>query len=817
MHSRSHLILLAGLALASSFAPLLAAPVVSRLTPPSGLFSFGDPNPPIIARFLPGQRFDLQATVQPDGGTTIAKIEFLVDGILVDRAVALTPATFDATPVLVPVPRLPEGSTVGTTRAYSSILPGVHQLSVRATQSNGAIVTATGNFEIVSFGPGNPLTRARNVIVLIGDGMGIAHRTAARIMGMGISQGKALAPLAMDQFPVTGIVSTHSLNSIVTDSAPGSSCYSSGNKNNNNQEGVFPDDTADKFDNPRTEYMGEYLARTAGKSLGIVTTADVFDATPAAWAVHTQDRGAGTGICDQYLDEAVAKSNLTVLLGGGRKWFLPSTTPGSSRVAASDYVLPAELAAGWDVPRGALDPSRDLIAEFQAKGFRYAANSTQLAAIPAGTDRLLGLFTLSNMNVALDKINGRRGNATVVNDYGFPDQPMLDEMTDKALQVLSRNPAGFVLMIEGASIDKQAHNMDTERWILETIEFDRAVERCRRFALANPDTLVVITADHECAGVNIIGATTVTNSNLLQRVAVGGVASVRDGAFGTYESAGFPNYRMLPDGFPQSTDVDRRMLVGYAGNGDRYEDWLTNAQPLRDSQQPFNGVAPLNAYPSGPLQRDVAGGFLVTGQIYSQSLTPATTVQSAVHTASDIPLSALGAGASLFSGTMDNTDVFFRTMQAVLVGTPALTPPPVNGQRSAADRLVNVSNRGFVGTGAQTMISGFVIDGTQPRTLLIRAVGPGLARYGVTGVLADPVLTILNGANSVIFANDNWETNPNVEALRTTSRLVAAPPLDAGSRDAALLVTLPPGTYSAQVSGISGGTGIALIEIYEAP
>ena len=817
MHQPTRFVLAAVLAIATASISLTAAPVVSRLTPPSGLFSFADPKPPIISRFLPGQRFDLQATVQPDSGTTITKIEFLVDNVLVSRPVALTPATFDPTPAVVPTQPLPEGSTVGTTRAYSSNLPGVHQLTVRATQSNGAIVTANGNFEIVRFGPGNPLARARNVIVLIGDGMGIANRTAARIMAMGISQGKALAPLSMDQFPFTAIVSTHSLNSIVTDSAPGASCYSTGNKNNNNQEGVFPDDTADKFDNPRTEYMGEYLARTTGKSLGIVTTADVFDATPAAWAVHTQDRGAGTGICDQYLDEAVPKANLSVLLGGGRKWFLPATTPGSTRADASDYVLPAELATGWEVPRGAIDRNRDLIADFQAKGFSYVANATQLAALPADTDRLLGLFTLSNMNVALDKINGRRGNPAVVNDYGFPDQPMLDEMTGKALQVLSRNPAGFVLMVEGASIDKQAHNMDTERWILETIEFDRAIERCRRFALANPDTLVLITADHECAGANIIGASTVTNANLRQRVATSGAAQVRDAVVGTYELAGFPNYRMLPDGFPESTDVDRKMLVGYAANAERYEDWLTNPQPLRDSQQPLNNSAPLNTYPNTPLQRDTAGAFLVAGQVYTQTLTPATTVQTAVHTASDIPLSALGAGASLFTGVMDNTEVFFKAMQAVLVGGPDAAASAATGQRSASDRLVNVSNRGFAGTGAQTMTSGFVIDGTQPRTLLIRAVGPGLTRYGVTGTLADPVLSIINSAGSTIFTNDNWETNADPAAIRTLTQLVGAPALDAGSRDAALIVNLPPGSYSAQVTGVGGGTGIALIEIFEAP
>jgi alkaline phosphatase len=659
MHHTPRFLLLAATLVAASFSAVSAAPIVSRLTPPSGLFSFQDPNPPYISRFVPGQRFDLQATISPDATQNIAGVKFYVNNTEVPGTITLVPAT---------VAGLPANTLVATLRNYSLASPGVHRLTVSATQlPNGQSVLATGNFEIVHLGAalGNP--KAKNIIFMIGDGMGIAHRTAARFMLNGVSQGKALAPLAMDTFPVTGLLQTCSLNSIVTDSAPGASCYSTGNKNNNNQEGVFPDDTLDAFDNPRTEYMGEFLARTGGKSLGIVTTSDVFDATPAAFAIHTQNRGAGTGICDQYLDEAVVKANLTVLLGGGRKWFLPATTAGSARNNATDYVLPTELATGWSVVAGALDPNRDLLADFQKAGFAYTANATQLKALPSSTEKLLGLYALSNMNVASDKIDGRRGNPAVVNEFGFPDQPMLDEMTDAALAVLSKNPAGFVLMVEAASIDKQAHNMDTDRWILETIEFDRAIGRAKAFAAANPDTLVLVTADHECAGVNIIGASTVTQASLNARAnSGGGAAQLRDPApgsatpvVGVYELAGFPVYGIQPDGYPATTNPDRKMLIGYAGGADRYEDWQSNPRPIRDTQQPFNATAPLNSHPNNPLERKNAGNFLVTGQVSGTS---------AVHTASDIPISAYGRGAAHFTGTMDNTDVFFRAMKAILVG-----------------------------------------------------------------------------------------------------------------------------------------------------
>ncbi len=660
MQNHPRFILLAATLLAAALSAVSAAPIVSRLTPPSDLFSFKDPSPPYISRFLPGQRFDLQATISPDAAQNIAGVKFYVNDSEVPGVITLVRAT-------VTTPALPANTLVATLRAYSHLAPGVHRLTVSATQlPNGQSVIATGNFEVVNLGTSiGPKTK--NIILMIGDGMGIAHRTAARIVLNGVSQGKALAPLAMDTFPVTGLIQTASLNSIVTDSAPGASCYASGNKNNNNQEGVFPDDTLDAFDNPRIEYMGEYFARTLGKSLGIVTTSDVFDATPAAQAIHTQNRGAGTGICDQYLDEAVVKSNLTVLLGGGRKWFLPSTTAGSARNNATDYVLSPELATGWGVASGVLDPTRDLLADFQKAGFAYAANATQLKALPATTGKLLGLFALSNMNVAADKIDGRRGSPAVVNEFGFPDQPMLDEMVDAALPILAKNPAGFVLMVEAASIDKQAHSMDTDRWILETIEFDRAIARAQAFAAANPDTLVLVTADHECAGVNIIGASTVTQASLNARAnSGGGAAQLRDPApgsatpvVGTYELAGFPVYGIQPDGYPATTNPDRKMLIGYAGGSDRFEDWQSNPRPIRDTQQPFNATAPLNTHPNNPLERKTAGNFLITGHVNGTS---------AVHTASDIPISAYGRGAAHFTGTMDNTDVFFRAMKAALVG-----------------------------------------------------------------------------------------------------------------------------------------------------
>lgn len=660
-----------------SAVPALAAPTVSRLTPPSERFASGNAAP-VIARFLPGQRFDLQATLRPDeAGKTITAARFSIDGKPVDIPVALKPCTTGC------VKGVPENAVIATARAAQVQRPGLHELAITVTQSDGQTSTAYGNFEIVPLVAGGQ--KVRNIVILLGDGMGAAQRTAARIVAGGYAQGKVIQPLAMDTFPVTALVKTASLNSVVTDSAPGMTSYVLGNKNNNNEEGVFPDDTLDPFDNPRIEYLSEYLHRTQGKALGIVTTADVFDATPAGNAVHTSNRGAGTGIVDQFLDDR-GLTGLSVLMGGGRKWFLPATEAGSARGDKTDYAFSAtdahtaEIVRRWGAAAGAQDKDRDLLGDFQKAGFRYAATKTDLDSIdPKKTDALLGVFALSNMNVALDKIDGRRGKKTgvtgsVVDDYGLPDQPMLDEMAAKALSVLEKKPRGFVLMIEGASIDKQAHNMDTERWMLDTIEFDRTIKLVQEFAAKRGDTLVIVTADHECSGAALIGGSRLTDARLIEQIGKGGKENVRDPVVGVYEQAGFPRYKIAADGYPETTNIDYRLLVGYGANADRYEDWRTNALPLQDSQQPFVKKEPLSTYPAMPSARKVDGKFLVTGQVPGES---------AVHTATDIPLSAYGPGAYSFTGVIDNTDVFFKLAQAATRGI--VTPPgwkPVKAARA---------------------------------------------------------------------------------------------------------------------------------------
>ena len=130
---------------------------------------------------------------------------------------------------------------------------------------------------------------------------------------------------------------------------------------------------------------------------------------------------------------------------------------------------------------------------------------------------------------------------------------------------------------------------------------------------------------------------------------------------------------------------------------------------------------------------------------------------------------------------------------------------------SVDSKLVNISTRSFVGTGANIQIAGFVITGPDPKTVLIRANGPSLAGQGVPGFLPDPDLKLFQ-RSSMINENQGWAADATISLVASH---VGAFAWSAGSADAALVVTLVPGIYTAQVSGVSGDTGTGLIEVYD--
>jgi len=150
-------------------------------------------------------------------------------------------------------------------------------------------------------------------------------------------------------------------------------------------------------------------------------------------------------------------------------------------------------------------------------------------------------------------------------------------------------------------------------------------------------------------------------------------------------------------------------------------------------------------------------------------------------------------------------------------GTTGVALAEIYEVSSSGTRLINISTRGQVGTGANIIIAGFVISGSGAEQLLVRGDGPGLTQFAVTGVLAQPSLSVFDNSGRVIASNTAWATSANASQILSAAASVGAFPLASGSADSAQIVNLPPGAYTMQISGVNGTTGVALAEIYETP
>ncbi|MCP3773018.1 alkaline phosphatase [Paenibacillus sp. MZ04-78.2] len=484
--------------------------------------------------------------------------------------------------------------------------PGTYEVSVKA--DNG--LAKTVKYEVVLTDQGGK--KAKNVILFVGDGMAFPDITMSRIMSRGITEGKYNSLLEMDNFDQRAVVTTSGMDALVTDSANSASAYNTGHKSAVNGLGIYPDNTESSLDDPKVETLAEMLKRTRGMSVGVVTTSEIEDATPAAVVSHTRRRSDKPEIA-----EMLYKLQPEVILGGGSAYFLPKSTPGSKR-----------------------KDEKNLFDMFQQKGYTIAENATQLKAANA-PDKLLGLFHTADMSVYYDRSTNNKAELK-----SFTDQPNLWDMTQKALDTLNKNDKGFFLMVEGASIDKQLHPLDWERAAYDTIEMDKAIGVAKRFAEQNGETMIVVTADHS------------------HSVSVAGTYWEGDGksgreAFRTYEDSKFPTYvDSNGDGFPDTPDVDRKLAVVFGSHPDYYEDYKFDAVPTSPTVKNKDGQYVANpaklANPDDP-NRD---RFLRPGTISSAD-------SQGVHTADDVPLMAYGPGSQYFKGTMDNTDVFFGMANAL--------------------------------------------------------------------------------------------------------------------------------------------------------
>lgn len=453
--------------------------------------------------------------------------------------------------------------------------------------------------------------KAKNIIFLLGDGLSVAHRTAARIMSKGMTEGKADGRLVMDDLDHMAFIGTSSTGAVTTDSANTMSAYMTGHKSAINALGVYADRTAPSQDDPKVETIAEALRRVTKKSVGVVALSEIEDATPAAVVSHTRKRDDKADIVGMFYD---AKPE--VILGGGSAYFLSKDIPGSKRKDDKDYIK-----------------------LFQDAGYTLATDSGELGKA-AGSDKILGLFHTGNMDYALDRMELKKGTVDK-----FPGQPGLVEMTKVALGNLEKNPEGFFLMVEGSDIDKASHPLDMERAAFDTIEFDQAIGVAREFQNSHPDTLIVVTGDHT-HGVSVMGV--MDNS----KDAIG-----RD-SFKIGAGAGFPNYTdENHDGYPDKIDPTRRLAMFVSNFPDHYETFQPKLDgPFEPAVKNADGV-----YVANDKYKDVPGAIFEEGNLPKNA-------DTGQHAVDDVVLQAAGPGAEAFKGYMEESDVYKVLADAFALG-----------------------------------------------------------------------------------------------------------------------------------------------------
>lgn len=307
------------------------------------------------------------------------------------------------------------------------------------------------------------LPAVRNVILMIGDGMGVPVVGAAELASR-TQRGRSLTLTRLYQEGAMGLAFTGSANAMITDSAAAATTLATGVKTRNGYVGMGPDG--------QDLLTVSEAAKESGRRVGLVSTTRITHATPAAFSALQSDREEENAIAEQQVE-----SGVDVFLGGGARHWLPKSTAGSRR-----------------------KDERNLLVEAQKKGYQLLRTRQEMLATKS--DKLLGIFHMDHLSYQVDKPKDT--------------EPSLAEMTTKALDVLNRNPKGFFLMVEGGKIDHALHSNDGAAAIAELLAFDDAIAKAWDFQKRHPDTLLIVTSDHDTGGFTIIGQPKPENSRSLR-------------------------------------------------------------------------------------------------------------------------------------------------------------------------------------------------------------------------------------------------------------------------------------------------------------
>ena len=325
-----------------------------------------------------------------------------------------------------------------------------------------------------------------SIIVMIPDGCDETVQTVARWY-----KGEDLAVDRMQ----TGAVKTHMANSIITGSAAAATAFATGHKTSVRFIGVGPrtedllsglEPTAEPYAPVATILEA---AQRAGKATGIISTSRVTHATPAAFAAHIQDRG-----WDNDIMEHMVYNNIDVVFGGGARHLIP---------AEESYTT-----SFGDTWKGKRTDGENLIQVLQERGYQFIDSKEQLNTVNSG--KVWGMFDDSHMQPDMDR------------QYFAEHEPSLAEMVKKAIDILSQDPDGFLLMVEGSQVDWAGHNNDPIYMVRDFIAFDDAVKVANTFASEDGRTAVMAYPDHNTGGMKIghyataMGYTETTIENLVE-------------------------------------------------------------------------------------------------------------------------------------------------------------------------------------------------------------------------------------------------------------------------------------------------------------
>jgi alkaline phosphatase len=431
----------------------------------------------------------------------------------------------------------------------------------------------------------------RNIIVMFADGAAATQWDFGRQSSKVLRGQDFAATDIVFKEGALGLLITGPANAYITDSAAAGSAMSTGHKVNNGAVAVTPD-------GKQVPTLME-IAKRNGKRIGLVSTATIYDATPAGFSIHARSRRDYQGLVDQYLGLGP-----DVLMGGGADYFLPADSPGGKR-----------------------KDGKNVIEAFRAKGYSVARNTAELKR--ADGVKLLGLFADEDMDFEVDRDAAK--------------EPSTAEMTAAALKALSRDNAdGFVLLVENENVDTAGHANDAAALMRALWAIDDAIKVALEFQRTNPDTLILVTGDHETGGfsptyaLKDLGSMSSKNRfyvgdeqfRMLERITMSfGMVKEKLGkkpsgqALDELVAAHFPGFRLDPE-------LREAILAG------------------KTLERNFSYL------PQNVLGRMIARQ---TGFYWGTS----------GHTPEPVPVGAIGPGAEAFRGYQDNTD-FARRLHRLI-------------------------------------------------------------------------------------------------------------------------------------------------------